>query len=104
MTLTEAEILDISEVIGRDTIEIDAQLAAYSTYITAARETKIRAQLLRYSAGTVVSGEWFEATESNRGYNTGSVRSAANASPKTVLEGLLFFESTSAFQVQLVRG
>jgi hypothetical protein len=105
MSLSNAQKSKLVQILGRSIIEINTQLAAYSEDITAEMETDIGTQITRWTNGTVKSGVWFEGTESNRGFNTGTANIADNKDPKTLIEHLMFFESEGgAFQIGLERG
>ena len=105
MSFTATQKADLVEILNRNAIQLDVQLAAYALYITAEMETKVIAQIARYNNGTVKGGVWFEGTESNQGFNMSGANTAASKDPKSVIETLLFFEDEgSAYQIALERG
>jgi hypothetical protein len=102
---SEEKALMVKMGVGNvDAIGLDQQLAAYSAHITEEIEDEVSAEIVRWTGGTMKGTVTATATESNRGFNLGSVNSADTSNPKTNIEKLLFFETTSAYQVALERG
>jgi hypothetical protein len=108
MAFDADEKAELIEVTGRNGLEIDVQLAAFSESITSSIETKVRLQLDRYygrDSQQVRGATWFEGTESNEGFNMSAPNTADTRNPKEVIEGLLFFESDGGgYQIGLERG
>lgn len=105
MSFNDTQKAKLVQILGRDLLKINGQLAAYADSIMPEIETEVIAQIARWQNGTVKGGVWFEGTNSNEGFNMSSVNIADNQDPKTLIEHLLFFEtSNSPYEFSLTRG
>lgn len=89
MAFTEVQKISLIKILKITRQALDAQLIRHAAYITEETETAVIAELERWEAGTVKGSVWFTATESNEGFNQGSVNSAASSDPKSNIEILL---------------
>lgn len=89
MALTAAQINDIAVAIGMTPTLLNAHITSLGATLTADIETKVLAQLTRYSSGTVVRDIWFTPTESNEGLNTNRITNADNTDPRNNIRLLL---------------
>jgi ATP-dependent helicase/DNAse subunit B len=89
ITLTEAEKLDVSKILGVTYIEVNDQVTYLGeSNITAAVETDIRELITEW--GTIKNDNAiFTATESNEGFNLDS--NTRRTRVKKELAGLLYF-------------
>ena len=53
MALTEAQKLNVGKILGIKSYVLDAQLAYYATYITAAVETQVAVELARWDTAGI---------------------------------------------------
>jgi hypothetical protein len=94
-TFDAAQITSLAEIFGTTSDEMGYWLDGREGIITDADKTAIVAQIARYVNGTVKGRVWFEGTESNEGFNMGTVNVASNKDPKTIIGGLIGWPQSS---------
>ena len=94
-TFTESQITDLAVILSTSSDELNAHLDLHGSLITESDKTVILAQVTRYTAGTVSGGVWFEATESNEGFNMGIPFNAGTRDPREIISALLRWQGVS---------
>jgi len=77
-TLTAAEKQKIAKMFGSTPTLVTAWITKLGATVTADLETDIRAELVRWDAGTGTGSVWFTPTESNEGFNMSASATGGN--------------------------
>lgn len=77
-TLTAAEKQKLAKIFGTTPTLVSYWVTALGSTVTAELETDIRAELVRWDAGTGTGLVWFTPTESNEGFNMSATVTGGN--------------------------